>query len=70
MDRAKQLLELRNLWKTADEEERHAIQATANALKKDESRDRDFVQLRIAAHFRNQGKTFEVSSDTGQLEFF
>ncbi len=70
MDRAKQLLELRNLWKTADEEERYAIQATANALKKDESRDRDFVQLRIAAHFRNQGKAFEVSSDTGQLDFF
>jgi hypothetical protein len=56
MDRTQQLVALRDLWKTADDEERYAIQATGNALKKDDAKDRDFVQLRVAAHYRNQGK--------------
>jgi hypothetical protein len=70
MDRTQQLEALRDLWKTADDEERHAIQATGNALKKDDPRDRDFVQLRVAAHFRNQGKVIEEPPQAEQMGLF
>ena len=70
MTKPQQLDALRDLWKTADDEERHAIQATGNALKKDDPRDRDYVQLRVAAHFRNQGKVIEEPPEAEQMGLF
>lgn len=47
-----QLARLRDAWRTADSEERFAINVTAQALKADDPHHRDTVQRRVAAHLK------------------
>lgn len=47
-----QLARLRQAWRNADDEERHAITITANALIADDPHHRDTVQRRVAAHLK------------------
>lgn len=70
MEILQQLDALRTLWKTADDEERHAIQITALALKIDEPRNRDVVNRRVAAHHRHQGKPFDMPDQIQQMKLF
>jgi hypothetical protein len=70
MTPTQQLDALRALYRTADAEERHAIQVTANAIKRDDPRHYDVVNRRIAAHHRNQGKPYDVPDESEQMKLW